>query len=251
MSRNAEIQKIFEIADDSLQGLFGYHLYTIAAVGSAPEDGIRSSLPEKSIPLTHGWDRNYSREEFITAMKQLFIPYHTRVAIVAMANIFEVATGDFLECLIRLNKSQAVQGNPKHYKSRLSWVFSKVQSYNQDKGMRERIPQVCLNVDHARRIRNISVHNNGLFDEEYETDAILVSGKAELHENYQKFKKDIKKPVPLILNPYQYLTLSKSHIELLHIFHHEIQRQDFNERGSYHYGTEDKNIEWHRVLFGF
>jgi len=29
MDRNLDIQKVFEIADDSLQGVLGYHLYII------------------------------------------------------------------------------------------------------------------------------------------------------------------------------------------------------------------------------
>ncbi|MDP3025675.1 MAG: hypothetical protein Q8O10_09105 [candidate division Zixibacteria bacterium] len=253
MARNPEILKIFEVADDSLQGLLGYYLYTNIAARWAPDEGFRITLPPERIPLTFEWDRFYNRDEMIWSMRQLFTPYHTRISLVAIVNIFEVATADFIKSLENSGHNQRIQGNIYHYKNRLNWVFDKVAgSTYGNQSMQARLPQLCLEVDHARRLRNISVHNNGLFDNKYETDSLPLTGYTSLiHPGYTEYKKDPSKPVTLILTPEDYLRFSRYHIELLHFLHHEIQRQDFGETTEYNYLQEKKRIEWHRVLLGF
>jgi hypothetical protein len=251
MSRDPDIQRIFEIADDSLQGLLGYYLYARSAAECAQQDCILSTLPEDRIPITHAWDRFYGPNKLVTIMEKVFVHYQTRVCLVAMVNIFEVATRSFANCLQHAGHPQTIPGNPKHYKNRLKWVFEKVATSTiLDPKIQARIPDLCLDVDHGRRLRNISVHNNGLFDDEYEK-AIEVGGRKPLiHPDYQRHVKDKSKPVPMILHPTDYVQLSKSHIELLHVLHYEIQRQDFGDTTGYSYRDEKKAIEWHRVLLG-
>jgi len=253
MSRNPEVLKIFEVTDDSLQALLGYYLYTNAAIKWASDVGFRISLPPEAIPVTFEWVRYYNQEEMINSMRQLFTPYQTRICLVAMVNIFEVATSDFIEFLEKSGHAQQIQGNVYYYKTRLNWVFNKVAgSIYGSQNMQTRLPQLCLEVDHARRLRNISVHNNGLFEDRYETDALAVVGHTPLiHPDYNEFKKDPTKPIPLFLRNDDYLRLSMSHIELLHFLHHEIQRQDFGETTPYNYREEKKRLEWHRILLGF
>jgi hypothetical protein len=254
LARDPEIQKIFEITDDSLQGLLGYFYYVINAIGWAPVFGIFNTLPKDQIPLTHEWDRNYDRQELILEMNKSFVAYQTRTTIVAMVNVFEVATKKFLK---RLNDTshpqQNIRDSGKFYKQRLDWVFKKVErSSFGNVNMQTRIPQLCLDVDHARRLRNISVHNNGLFDDRYESDAIQVGDSPGLtHPDFQKYSANRSIPVTPILQPSDYIQMSKSHIELLHFLHHEIQSQDFGETTPYNYREQLKRIEWHRLLFGF
>ena len=72
-----------------------------------------------------------------------------------------------------------------------------------------------------------------------------------IHHDYKRFKTDKTQPVTLILSPDDYIKLSKSHLQLLHFLHHEIQSQDFGETSPYNYREQEKSIEWHRLLFGF
>lgn len=251
MARNPKIQKIFEITDDSLQGLLGYYYYVINAVGWAPALGILNTLP-KRIPMTYEWDRNYNPRELMLEMNKSFVAYQTRITLVAMVNIFEVATGCFIKRCEETGHPQSVRDGRKPYKSRLEWVFNKVSgSKFGNKDMQARIPQLCLEVDHARRLRNISVHNNGIFDDKYENDSIKVGNQSGLiHQDYQRFKANKNQQVSLILTPDDYIKSSRSHLELLHFLHHEIQSQDFGETTEYNYVQQLKRIEWHRLLFG-
>lgn len=253
MARDQRILEIFEITDDSLQGLLGYYLYVISAVGWAPDNGIVSSLPQGRIPLTHEWDRNYDPRELVTTMRGLFVAYQTRISLVAMVNIFEAATRSFVDRLEETNHPQNIQGDVKHYKTRLKWAFTKVAgSTFGNQAMQARILQLCLEVDHARRLRNISVHNNGLFNDRYKDDAISVCNHPGLtHPDFQHFLNNKTQPLTMILYPDDYIQLSKSHVELLHFLHHEIQSQDFGETAPYDYRKQGKRIEWHRVFFGY
>lgn len=253
MPRDSRIKEIFEIADDSLQGLVGYYLYVVNAVGCAPFNCVVANLPPNQIPITHAWDRLYRPQELAATMGVLFEVYNRRICLVAMVNIFEVATRSFVERLEEANRPQNIQGDVRSYKTRLKWVFAKVDgSTYGDATMQLRIPQLCLDVDHARRIRNISVHNNGLFNDKYETDAIPVgSNPALIHWGFRQFTANRSKPVAIALSAEDYLRFTRSHIELLHFLHHEIQNQDFGDTTSYDYRHESKRIEWHRLLSGY
>ena len=253
MPRDARTTEIFEIADDSLQGLVGYYLYVLQAVKCAPFNCIVDNLPPKQIPITHSWDRLYRPQELAATMGVLFETYHRRICLVSMVNIFEVATRSFVERLTEAKEPQRIQGDIRSYKTRLKWVFPKVSgsSYG-DAAMQARIPRLCLEVDHARRLRNISVHNNGLFNDKYSTDAIPVGNHAALmHWGFQNFAADRSKPVPMALSADDYSGFTRSHIELLHFLHHEIQSQAFGDTTPYDYRHERKRIEWHRLLSGY
>jgi hypothetical protein len=251
MPRNIDIQRNFEVADDALQGLLGYYLYVVYSARCATRECILGNLPKKVIPITHAWDRYYSPQELVDIMEKLLEPYQTRISFVAMVNIFEVATGSFTNCLQRAGHPQTIPGNPKHYKNRLKWVFEKVAASTiPDPKIQARITDLCLDVDHGRRLRNISVHNNGLFDDEYEKGIEVGGRKPLIHPDYRRYVKDKSTPVPMMLHLTDYVQLSRSHIELLHVLHYEIQRQDFGDTTSYSYRDEKKSIEWHRVLLG-
>jgi len=253
MPRNLDIQRVFEISDDSLQGLLGYYLYVVNSARCSTGDCIRHNLPKKVIPITHAWDRHYSPQELVDTMEKLLLPYQTRTSLVAMVNIFEVATGSFANCLQDTGHRPNIPGDPRHYKNRLKWVSEKVATSTiPDPRIQARITDLCLDVDHGRRLRNISVHNNGLFDDRYGNDCIKVAvQKPLIHPDYQHYLKDRSKPVPMILHPSDYVKLSKSHIELLHVLHYEIQHQDFGDTTGYSYRDEKKPIEWQRVLLGY
>ena len=249
MPRDQQIRQIFEIADDGMQGVLGYFFYGIACKQSAPENEILANLPQDSIPVTHDWGRYYSPQELLQAMDSYFEPYHARVCLIAVISIFEGALRNFVERLIETNK---INKRPKsNYKARLEWAFKMaLQSTYGTKSMLARTPDLCMQVDHARRIRNLWMHNNGLFDAEY-SKGISVSGRSPIIDpSFQKHQQGRKKKVPVILRPEGFLMMSLSHIELLHHLHHFIQRIYFGQIRSYSYKTLRKRIEWHRLLIG-
>ena len=70
------------------------------------------------------------------------------------------------------------------YKAKLEWAFDVVShSKFGDEPMRKRIPQICLDVDHARRLRNLWMHNSGLYNNRYKNDGITVNGNAPVVES--------------------------------------------------------------------
>ncbi|RJQ77155.1 MAG: hypothetical protein C4519_13860 [Desulfobacteraceae bacterium] len=116
--------------------------------------------------------------------------------------------------------------------------------------MRARIPELCLQVDHARRIRNLWMHNNGLINEKYGSDGISIDGKSPIivdaYNDYQKSKRKI----PIGLYPESFIKLCLSHVELLHQLHYNIQKKNFEQKRAYSYRAAKKRIEWHRLLTG-
>jgi hypothetical protein len=93
--------------------------------------------------------------------------------------------------------------------------------------MQARLPDLCLQVDHARRIRNLFVHNNGLINEKYNSDCIPIPGKSSIiDDSYLEYKKSRKK-IPIALNPNGFISICCSHIEFLHQLHYNIQKQYF------------------------
>ena len=63
MNRNSDIQRVFEIADDSLQGVLGYHLYVIAMQKTVDPEKLLVHLPDKVIPHTFSWVRYYDKND--------------------------------------------------------------------------------------------------------------------------------------------------------------------------------------------
>ena len=182
-------------------------------------------------------------------MQTLFLLYHARIALISLISTFEGALKNFIARLVDTKKIKKLKRDS--YKERLIWAFdiAKQSTYGTNT-MKDRIPDICLDIDHARRIRNLWMHNNGLFDEGYE-DGIPVNGRLPIIDpQYNKFLKNKKKPVPVVLKPDVFEQFSCSHIELLHDLHDTIQRKYFGQKISYGYKRERKRIEWQRLLLG-
>lgn len=253
MPRDREIKRAFEIADDGMQGVIGYFYYVKACQNLATQSEIVKRLPIHkelySIQITNEWRRHYDPQELCKFMQNFFLLYHARIALISLISYFEGALKNFIVRLVNTKKIEKLK--LRSYKERLIWAFgiAKQSKYGTDM-MINIIPDLCIYVDHARRIRNLWMHNNGLFDEGY-GDVISVNGRQPIIDHqYKKFLKNKKQPVPVVLNPDVFEQLSCSHIELLHHLHDTIQRKYFGQKISYGYKPERKIIEWRRLLLG-
>ena len=128
MDRNSDIQKIFEIADDSLQGYLGYHFYVIAMQKSFDEVKILENLPDNCIPHTVSWDRNYQKKDLVSTMTQIFEAVQSRISLIAMVSVFEGAIRKFINCLNQNNHPQTLNGNKLNaenvsYMTCIKWAY--------------------------------------------------------------------------------------------------------------------------------
>ena len=253
MPRDPNIKRTFEVADDAMQGAIGYFLYGIACHNKAPVQEVLFTLPPTSIPITHDWDRHYQPSELCEAMRESFLPYHARVSMIAVISAFEAAITRFEERLAATGKIQRPSRQDSYYKRRLQRIFEQVrQTTYGTLEMRNRIPTLCLDVDHARRIRNLWMHHNGLFGPTYKADAIQIPGHNPIVDpSYVKFvQKRRRSVVPIVLTNEGFFGLAKSHIELLYQVHDTIQRKHFGQIRAYSYRQLKKPIEWHALLLG-
>ncbi len=241
MPRNQEIKRIFEIADDSMQGVVGYYLYIEACNKSSHKTDLIKYLPKKDFPITFEWNRYLEPTQLCNAMEKLFIPFTVKIALIAIISIFESTLQGFREQLNISNKGG--------YKRRLKWAFNLVQeSILGAPDMTRSIPQLCLNVDHARRIRNLWLHNNGIINELYKTDGLTIdNNKPIVIEDYENL---LRQKSPILITPDGFSIIYKSHISLLHHLHDTIQRKYYGQKRSYTYKAAHKGIEWHRMLIG-
>jgi len=252
MPRDKKIRKSFEIADDGLQGTIGYFFYVIACKGSAKSNEIAKRLPPEAIPVTQEWVRYYDQKELLQIMDSCFELYHARICLISSISVFESALKGFIE---RLNILGHISNNKvkklRNYKQKLVWAFDMVSgSTYGTKSMQSRIPDLCLQVDHARRLRNLWVHNNGLINEKYNSDCIPIAGKLSIIvDAYRDYKKS-RRNIPIALNPVSFISISCSHIEFLHQLHYNIQKKYFGQKRAYSYRASRKKIEWHRLLIG-
>ncbi|MBU4261222.1 MAG: hypothetical protein KKC76_04990 [Proteobacteria bacterium] len=252
MPRDRSIRKSFEIADDGLQGTIGYFFFVIACKDSAKFNEISQRLPPGAIPVTQEWVRFYDKEELVQVMESCFNFYHARICLISSISIFESALKDFIT---RLNAKGHISNNRvrnlKYYKQKLEWAFEMVSASTYGtRSMKARIPDLCLQVDHARRIRNLWMHNNGLLNKRYKTDCISIPGKsAILVSAYDEYKRT-KRKIPIGLTPESFIHICCSHVELLHQLHYNIQKQYFGQQRAYSYRASRKKIEWHRLLIG-
>lgn len=258
MPRDKIIRQIFEAADDGMQSVIGYFEYVAACQHISNPNIIIDYLPQiidrdsrKITPMlriTHEWGRFYSPKNLIDTMGDIFIFYHTRTVILSLIYIFEGCLLPFAE---RLLKKGMIKSKPRYnYKNLLKWAFKKILSSNYGSSeMRDRLPDICLDIDHARRIRNLCVHNNGLFNEQYATDGIIVKDRSPIiDQEYETYINNTKKKISFEFKPDLFMHLSCSHIEALHHLHSVIQSQYFGQKREYSYTAARKPLEWKRLL---
>jgi len=264
MKRDSDIQRVFEIADNSLQGVLGYHFYTMAAQKSADAIKIATYLPDDKIPMTFEWVRQYNKQELIDLSTTPFFELvQSRVSFIYIVNVFDATLTRFVELLYekglhhelpaefvkRLSKkgSQAIIS----YKELIKWAYQ--ESLKSDIGTKEalgRLPKTFGIVDNARRLRNLIVHNHGFFDEGYRTEAIDSAGiEIDLHPSYNEFIAS-RKEMPILFATEYLIRFILAHIEVLHVLHNGIQDRFFGVADGYDYRREGKRIEWWSMLLG-
>ncbi len=245
-----------------MQGAVGYFYYVVAAQGLAKEERIIDYLPKGLakqsdgthkpafvMNMFHQWVRFYNPLELIQTMHSVFIPYHIRTCLLGIVSIFE---GYLRNTTDRLVKKGLIPRLPDTYKQRLKWAIDIVLTSNYgDSEMQKRCPKLCLDLDHARRIRNLWMHNNGNFNKRYKRDALAIAGHdAIVVPAFLKFKKSPKSKIAFPIEMALFETISCSHIEALHHINHMLQTQHFGQKRSYGYARENKKIEWERLLTG-
>jgi hypothetical protein len=258
--RDKGIQQIFEIADDSLQGVLGYHFYVYAVYLSADPNTIKVHLPTMSgleaFPHTFSWARYYQKGDLInTFLPPFFELLQARYSLIGITSIFDDVLSNFVEELqsnghsLKLN-SQVLEKNPKYWKT-LKWAYYESRKCTiGDQNAIDRLPKTFGIIDEARVLRNLIVHNHGIFDEGYKKQKI-DSKEIERYINpdYQKFK-DTGENIPIIIKYEDVINFSKAHIEVLHILHNQIQKQYFGHPEPYDYRREGKNIGWDYAFWG-
>jgi len=259
MSRDPGIQKIFEIADDSLQGVLGYHLYVLAMQKSSNSHILFQHLPDNPndpnnpvIPHTFSWARYYKKEDLIDAMKEPFFElFQSRISLIAMVSVFEVALDNFIKCLNEKGHKQPVS-EESTYKKWLKWAYkSSLKCDIGDKKAIERLSTTYPIIDNARRLRNSIVHNQGVFTKFYKTDAIKFDkSNVELHELYKIYEKNPQEIIPIVITTEEIIKFSEAHIEVLHILHNYLQKEYFGFPRPYVYKIQNKPIEWNKALWG-
>ena len=250
MSRNPEIQKIFEIADDSLQGVLGYHFYIDAMQNSVNVKKVWDNLPNDVIPHTFSWNRYYQKQDLTDTLAKIFEWYQSRISLIAMVNVFDAALSDFISQLKKVGHPQTLNGKPTYY-THLKWAYLQAKECDiGDKEAIKRLPITFGIIDNARRLRNLIIHNHGLFTERYKEDAIDNAIKIDLHPDYAKFEKNPEIPSPIKITTDDIIIFISSHIEVLPVLHNTIQKKFFNFTKPYDYRNQQKTIEWDKVLWG-
>lgn len=255
MNRDKEIQKIFETADDSLQGIIGYHMYVAAMENAADYHQIMTNLPDQQFQMTFSWIRYYSKQTLLEAFKPPKLElYQSKILLVAMTGVFEASLVGFVEALDRRGFQQHLpkRGKRPGYKDYLRWAYDQASKCDiGDKHALGRLPQTFGMIDNARRLRNLIVHCGGLFDQIYERDVLSYKDiVVDLHSYYEQFKRNLRKAVPVIIDRQYFHRLMLAHIEVLHILHNRIQEEYFEVLDGYSYRREQKPIDWERVLWG-
>jgi hypothetical protein len=253
MNRDSDILRTFEIADDSLQGVLGYHLYATSMQQVANESAILTRLPDEKIPHTFSWFRYYDKQDLVNAFRvPVFELYQSRISLIAMTNVFEVALDSFILSLGEKGYPPKFKKKYPSYKDHIEWAY--LESLKCDIGDKEainRLPTTFGIVDNARRLRNLIVHNQGLFDTPYESQAIVSNNiQTEFVPDYWKFKKNQKLQVPIVMVTNDIVRFSMAHIEVLHVLHNGLQKRYFGFPEPYDYGRARKGIEWNKILWG-
>ena len=258
MGRNLDIQKVFEIADDSLLGVLGYHLYIVEMQKIIDGNKIWECLPNTAIPHTFSWNRYYQKQDLIAKLTPIFEYYQTRVSLITMVSLFQVALGEFISHLDQNGHPQFLNGNKlkvggyEKCTTSIEWAYLETRKCDiGDKEALSRLPKTFGKIDNARRLRNLIVHDHGLFKKKYIKTAINFEDiEIELHPDYAEFEKNPQVPSPIKLTTKDIIDFSRSHIEVLHVLHNGIQKNIFGFSKPYNYRKEHKLIIWDRALWG-
>lgn len=263
--RDTEIKAAFRIADDAMQSAIGYFEYVMACRYVANPKIVGHYLPVRligdppqpgyGIRITRNWVRRYDPEDLVNSMDdEVFLSYLARTTIITIISFFEGCLSVFAARLKQKGKPYPSKDPGRDsYKARLTWAFSMMQkSIYGNEEMRSGIPDLCLNVDHARRIRNLWVHNRGNFNERYATDTIPIPGREPtIHPDYKRLDENPQQAIPFALTPELFSEeLSWPHIEMLHHLHDTIQRQYFGVKRAYGYGLHKQPIDWRKLQSG-
>jgi len=127
MDHNPEIKKIFEVADDSLQGVLGYHYYVMANYNAVDSTKILNYLPKDKIPHTYSWTRKYNKNDLMKKITNIFEAYQSRVTLIAMAAFFEVALKEIFNYLHNNGHPQKLPGKNINYKNYIKWAYSEAK----------------------------------------------------------------------------------------------------------------------------
>jgi hypothetical protein len=251
MIRDPTIQRTFETADDSLHGIIGYKIYVSAMQKAVDRKEMLKYLPEESFQTTFSWIRYYQKQHLLEAFEPPILElYQCKILLVALTSVFEAVLNDFVQHLHKKGVLKALTKN--NYKALIEWAYGQcLKADIGEKAALERLPISFGIIDNARRLRNLFIHNNGLFNKKYEIDAIGKKGMIiDLHCFYLEFTKNPKEKI-LVVVDWQYLhRLILAHIEVLHILHNQIQSEFFGVSEGYSYAKEGKPIVFQRALWG-
>lgn len=178
MTRDSELQRAFETIDDSLTAVLGYSHYSMATYYSSQvnDQQILQHLPSSALQITHEWARFFDEGQLVSAMQSMYSLVTARLGLVLVVSYYEPGLKRMMERVVQQGKD--LKDVPRDYKPKLEWAFRKIAmpSYGTPT-MVQRVPELCLDVDHARRLRNLFMHNNGLFNQRYADDALAILGK--------------------------------------------------------------------------
>jgi len=255
MKRDPEIQKVFEVADDTLQAIQGYHLYAIAAQRSSDKDKIAGYFPDRGIRITPVWGRYYDKYKLVDFFSSaIFEPIQARVSLIYITSVFNDSLSRFIHHLNEKGHRQDCSAHA-HYRKQIVWAYKKCKrcplcAVGNEETLK-RLPITFGIIDDARRLRNLMVHNHGLFNAKYESDAVISDGiKIRLHPNYSEFKRNPQRPISAIIVTKDVLEFVWYHVEALHVLHNSIQEEFFGVTEGYSYQAEKKPFELKRILFG-
>jgi hypothetical protein len=216
--------------------------------GFAGENAL-STFPQNS--GHNQWARPISLRTFVSEVENSFEFVHCRTTLLSIVANFEIALRRFRKSMWD-DDHLGLKGkdyNEPDYGPLLRWAFQLVKNTKSGSdSMLHRLPKTCGDVDNARRLRNLSLHNNNKFNESYVDNVISDHGVQPQYE--RNYLTGIKNREPLFLTDQRIEELGYSHIELLHILHNTIQRKFYGCTRDYNYAHEGKAPEWYRMVSG-
>jgi hypothetical protein len=250
--RNQNILAVFLATDDALQGILGLHIYTAAIHGLTMNSIDRAGKDQEvQLRITHEWARPMSLTKFLSEMEDSFEFMHCRTILLSIVANFEIALRRFRKLMwdeghIGLRGANYTEPD---YKPLLRWAFQLVRNSTcGSESMLKQLPKTCGDVDNARRLRNLSLHNNNKFNDTYVQDVISDAGvEAQFERNYMS---SVQNREPVFLTNLRIEELGYSHVELLHILHNTIQRKFYGCTQDYNYAAEGKTPELYRMVSG-